>query len=258
MTERELIFTSVLNLDRTQLYLGDYRINNRHAGRLADIFLQRARGRPLQYILGKADFFGLEFEVNGSVFIPRFETEILVETAIELARQNSLFKILDVGTGSGCIAISIAKNIQQAVIDALDISLSALTVARKNASNHNVDGRVRFLNGDLFPPGGSYGLIVSNPPYIRRGDLCSLPQKVKQEPLIALDGGDDGLDFYRRIAKGVNFHLEEGGFLLMEMGCGQAEEVRDILKELRLFDRIELIKDYSNIERVIVARKKGK
>lgn len=256
MTETELILSSALDLDRARLYLGDYKIDERQAALIADIMRQRREGKPLQYILGEAEFFGLNFEVNGAVLIPRPETEILVEAAIDISRGNSLFNILDIGTGCGCIAVGMAKSLQRVSIDATDISAAALTVARKNAASHGVSGRIRFINADIFPVEGLYDMIVSNPPYIAVSDMPGLAPEVKEEPPAALNGGSDGLDFYRRIASGTGRYLKEKGFLIIEIGYGQSGDVKNILRNTRLFDKIQVIKDYSGIERVVVAGRK--
>jgi release factor glutamine methyltransferase len=267
MTEAELVFTHVMRCDRTALYLDrDSVLDKTVSGRLSAVLRRRAGGEPLAYILGTQEFMGFSFEVDQVVLIPRMETEILVETAVNYAagapeHRGTGLKILDVGTGSGNISVSLARLLPDAAIDALDISEEALSVARKNARLNNVEQRVRFIHSDLFNcsyerRATSYELIVSNPPYIPAGEIARLQPEVRREPRIALDGGKDGLDFYRRIIKDSPCCLKEGGYLLMEIGFGQREAVEEILKESKRFDIEEIVKDYSGIERVVVAQKR--
>ncbi|MDD5730642.1 MAG: peptide chain release factor N(5)-glutamine methyltransferase [Candidatus Omnitrophica bacterium] len=265
MNETELLFTHVLNCDRASLYLDKERALNKDEVLFISAALKRRiRGEPIAYILGKQEFMGLDFKVNKDVLIPRQETEILVESAIKAAGTLKLsrsgpLKILDVGTGSGCIAISLAKFLPREEISAVDVSEKALAVALENAKLH--DARVKFINSDLFvrcpTPEARYDIIVSNPPYIPSLEIEKLQPEVRYEPRAALDGGNDGLDFYRRIIKSAGEYLKDNGLLIMEMGFGQKDAVKNILQKSGNFEIIDMVKDYSDIERVIIGKNHG-
>jgi release factor glutamine methyltransferase len=252
MIESELLFTQVLGCDRVSLYLNkDKRLTSDQARFISSSLEKRIKGEPLQYILGKTEFMGLEFRVNKKVLIPRPETETLVEAAIKYAKGK---KILDLGTGSGCIAVSIAKKSPGSDVTAVDISKDALDIAKENAELNRV--KVRFLRTKLFK--GlltKYDLIISNPPYIPRDQIRSLQPELKYEPFIALDGGNDGLAFYRKIIKEAPDYLKDNGILIMEMGFNQRKWIEGILRRVKHFNIIEVIKDYNNIDRVIVVQK---
>ena len=220
----------------------------------------RAERKPLQYIIGKCEFMGFSFAVNTDVLIPRQDTEILVECAVksvkELCKKRDILpeqlKILDMCTGSGCIGISIAK-ITNAHVTCADISEGALKCAKQNGErlyNENI----RFVQSDLFENiSGEFDVIVSNPPYVVHDEIKSLmPEVSLYEPCLALDGGKDGLIFYRRIVENADRYLTDSGVLLFEIGSEQAEEVCAILKENR-FKNTEVIKDLAGLDRVIKA-----
>jgi len=215
---------------------------------------ERIQGRPFQYILGEQYFMGLKFFVDENVLIPRADTEILVYKVLEMIKDRENVKILDMCTGSGCIAISLAKLRENAEVFAADISEEALKVAKKNSEMNQVD--VKFFQSDLFEnvPNEGFDIIVSNPPYIASEEMKNLAPDVLREPHSALDGGDDGLDFYGAISESAFYYLKDGGIIVFEIGYDQAERVTDILKELK-YKNIELIKDYSNNDRVLVAVK---
>lgn len=258
MDEAELLFTGILNCDRASLYLErDRPLAKEKAAFVARALERRILREPLQYILGKTEFMGLEFKLNCQVLIPRQETEILVEAVLRIAGGYRRCKILDIGTGSGNIAVSLAKFLPQAQITATDISRGALDIAQENAKRQAVAGKIKFIQSDLFASlpisDKRYALCVSNPPYIPTGQIRELAPEIKYEPVIALDGGIDGLDFYRRIAAQAPKYLEPEGFLILEIGFGQLPRLKGILRGCN-FEIIEVIKDYSNIERVIVAR----
>ncbi len=227
---------------------------------LQNLVSRRARGEPLQYLTGEREFFGYLFRVTPDVLVPRPETEFLVEKALDLARGSLLPKprFLDVGTGSGCIAISIAAEIPSSVCWAVDISLEALRVARQNSIRHSVADRIVWIQADLldcFPRKPSFDFIVCNPPYIPSGDYGSLPPEVRDyEPQEALIGGESGLDIYRRMVPGVSSRLAAGGSLLLEMGAGQAEPVAALVKREGLFIET-IINDLQGIPRCLVGRK---
>lgn len=215
---------------------------------------KRIQGEPLQYILGEQYFMGLKFIVNENVLIPRADTEILVYKVIDMIGDKTNIKILDMCTGSGCIAISLAKNIKCPEVFAVDISTEALKVAQENAKLNDVN--VTFVESDLFDnlPEEKYDIIVSNPPYITINEMKNLESEVLKEPYQALYGGEDGLDFYKKISKNACKYLKEDGFLIFEIGYLQGNDVRNILKEFR-YKNIEIIKDYSDNDRVIVSQK---
>jgi len=260
MNEAELLFTQILSCSRAKLYLDrGRRLKRKEASFLACALRRRFYGEPVQYILGKTEFMGFEFRVTTDVFIPRPETEILVETALKIVHSSKFIvhRILDVGTGSGNIAISLAKFLPSAKVTATDISEKALEIARQNALLNNVE--INFFRTDLFSNYElrtiNYELIVSNPPYIPSAEIENLQSELSYEPRIALDGGSDGLDFYRRIVLKAPGYLNRGGFLIMEIGFNQCLAIKEIIKSIDKFEIIEVVKDYSNIDRVIVARK---
>jgi len=263
MNEAELLFTEVLGYGRVGLYQNRHLLlDEAQSSLIASVLKRRVRGEPLPYILGKTEFMGLHFIVNRCVLIPRPETEILIETALKYVtkspnHQITRLNILDLGTGSGCIAVSLAKFLPNTTITATDISEEAIEIARQNALINNVE--INFLCSDLFNNlklrTSRFGLIVSNPPYVRRQDLNSLQPEISYEPGIALDGGQDGMDFYRRIIRDVPDHLEEKGFLIIEIGYAQSGPIRKLFEKSGFLEIIDIVKDYNNIDRVIVARK---
>jgi len=273
MNEAELLFTEILNCDRVSLYLkGDLRLDKDKSCFISLALERRILGEPIQYILGKTEFMGLDFRLTPDVFIPRPETEILVETALKYVTSHqspvTSKKILDVGTGSGNIAISLAKFLPQTEIFATDISKKTLEIASLNAKLNKVSGKIKFIQSDLFTdypclpdrqglPITDYDIIVSNPPYIITAEIDSLQPEISYEPRIAVDGGKDGLDFYRRIINESASYLKLGGFLIMEMGFNQKEAIEDILQKSENYKIIDVVGDYNNIERVLVAKRYG-
>lgn len=218
---------------------------------------RRAAGEPIQYILGEAEFYGLPFEVMPDVLIPRPETEHLVEKVIELAPLFEQPRILDVGTGSGAIAVSLAHDWPQASITAIDQSVAALEIAHQNAERNGFASRIRFLRGDLLNPvhGEQFEIVASNPPYIPSSDRASLAVEVRDfEPAAALFAGDDGLDVIRRLIPEAFAGLSRGGFLAMEFGYGQWPAVSALLAESG-FVEIEFTADLQGIPRVATARR---
>ena len=212
---------------------------------------------PVQYITGQTKFCGLDFIVNEDVLIPRPETELLVETVMAVSKCQGVkvSRMLDLCTGSGCIAISLTKSIPECKIVASDISEAALDIARLNAEKNGVCDNIKFIQSDLFNNIiGKFDIIASNPPYIAGYEFKSLQKEVLMEPHIALDGGKDGLDFYRRIISEAARHLNRGGYLIMEIGFGQKESVAEIIKNSNELELLEVKKDFSGIDRVIVAQ----
>lgn len=260
MNEAELVLTHVLKCNRLSLYLNkDVCLDRKESAQVSSILKRRIIGEPLQYILGSSEFMGLEFKVDQRALIPRPETEILVSCALEKIKLSAKFappKILDLGTGSGCIAVCLAKLLPQALIWATDVSLEALQLAKENADLHKV--KVKFLQGDIFSAlkknRDKFDLIISNPPYIARKEFSGLAKEISFEPALALKAGIDGLDFYRRIISQAAGYLKEDGFLILEMGMSQRGCIENMLIKSKNFKVIEVIKDYNNIERVIVVR----
>lgn len=213
------------------------------------------QGIPLQYITNEQSFMGISFYVDENVLIPRPDTEILVEEIIEIAKKENKTKILDMCTGSGAIAVSLAKYIKEANVTAVDISKGALEVAKQNAKSANVN--VEFIESDLFKSvREAFDIIVSNPPYIRTDVILNLDEEVKKEPMLALDGGITGLDFYKRIIKEAKDYLNEDGYLAVEIGYDQKEDVMEIFKQEGYKD-IYSKKDFGNNDRIVVGKKVG-
>lgn len=218
------------------------------------------RGIPIEHITNQKEFMKLNFFVNENVLIPRQDTEILVEEVIQIV--NKKFKnfkninILDLCTGSGAIAVSLAKYISNSEITALDISYKALEIANYNAKKNNVEERITFVESNLFEklPKEKYDIIVSNPPYIRKDFIKKLDINVRQEPEIALNGGIDGLDFYRRIAKNAVEYLKYNSYLCFEIGYDQKEDVIDILKKEEKYTEIYSKKDLCDNDRIVIAK----
>lgn len=266
MNEIELLFTDILNCPRHQLYLDrDITLDILKRRILAVALSRRFTGEPIQYILGKADFMGLSFWINPSVFIPRPETEILVETVIKYVRPLTSLSarpldILDIGTGSGCIAIALAKFLGEANIVAIDISKAALEVAESNSRLNSTSDKIEFIHMDIFDlkyrlsGNRKFDIIVSNPPYIPSDKIKDLPKEVRFEPRLALDGGREGLCFHRRIIKDCHPLLRDNGLLVMEIGSGQYERMKKMFKDSGNLEIIDIIKDYSDIDRVVVGR----
>ncbi|MCX7661654.1 MAG: peptide chain release factor N(5)-glutamine methyltransferase [Candidatus Omnitrophica bacterium] len=261
MKEAELVFTEILGISRLGLYLeSKKRLDKNIALRVSQILRRRIRGEPLPYILGKTEFFGMEFKINPSAFIPRPETEILIEETIQIIKEQNLErpKILDIGTGSGCIAISLAKFFSQAEILALDISGSSLSLAKENARLNKV--KIKFLKSDLFEGlknTEKFDIIVSNPPYIPRNRLSELHPELRFEPRISLDGGKDGLYFYRRIFRDSPRYIKDNGFLILEIGIDQIPKIKKIIKKQKRLSLVRITKDYHGLDRVITLKKYG-
>ena len=213
-----------------------------------------AKGVPLQHITHSQEFMKMDFYVDENVLIPRPDTEILVEEVIKIASKMNKPKILDLCTGSGAIAISIAKNVPEAEVHAIDISSKALEIAKKNAKN--LGAKVKFTKSNLFEKLNKtkFDIIVSNPPYIKRDDINYLSQEVKNEPELALDGGIDGLDFYRKIAKQAIDYLKFESYLCLEIGYDQKDDVIEIIKQQENYSRTYSKKDLGGNDRIIVTQ----
>jgi release factor glutamine methyltransferase len=246
-----------LNVTSTEIYsLLHEPLGEDDRERCLEVLERRLKREPLAYIEGRKGFFGYEFSVNPSVLVPRPETELLVETAIrEIKRfDSSPVKLADVGTGSGCIAISIARAIPTADVTAVDVSSDALNVARANAERLNLNGRIRFVQSDLFAAlqgekTGGFDIIVSNPPYVATSEFSQLTPDLFFEPRLALDGGDDGLRVIAPLIREARAMLAPGGVLLLEIGTAQGDQVRELLLKAG-FSLIRVEKDYGGHDRI--------
>lgn len=243
LTRQELVFEGDRAIPRHQLY------------RLEAMLDRRAAGEPVQYILGSADFMGLRFRVDGAVLIPRQDTETLVEaTLIELRQRPGRPALLDLCAGSGCVGLSLASLAPNARITLADVSHEALEIARANQKDLGV--KVELRQGDLFNAVGRerFDIIASNPPYIPTSELSGLQQELRFEPRIALDGGSDGLDFYRRIAEGAVDHLNPGGAIFLEVGINEAQPVLELVKARLPCAQAGTVKDLNGVERVVFGK----
>lgn len=248
--EAEWLLCEALALDRVGLYLNfDKPLSDAELTTFRQMVARRAKREPLQHILGTQEFMGLEFKVSPAVLIPRHDTETLLQEALRVAPNAAT--ALDIGTGSGCVAISLAKNLANTGVVSVDISAEALELAAQNAADNGV--QVDFRQGSIFEPvaGERFDLIVSNPPYIPTADLAGLEPEVRDyEPRTALDGGADGLVFYRQIITQAAEHLTARGWLLVEIGIGQGEQVKELFASAG-FSAIFTANDPGGIERVV-------
>jgi release factor glutamine methyltransferase len=263
--DAEVLLSHILGKDRGWLLAHSKdRLDQKQAKFFEGSLERRARHEPLQYIIGTQEFWGLEFTVSPDVLIPRPETELIVETAINIIRaKGTEALIVDLCTGSGCIAVSLAKELGDARIFAVDTSGQALAIARKNSQRHGVSARIRFLEGDLYAPleeldiCSRVDVITANPPYIRSGDMPMLQPEVRDyEPKLALIAGADGTDVQRAIIGRASDFLKDHGTLIMEMGMGQAQALTRMVDETGSYDKPEILKDLAGIDRVLVARRK--
>ncbi|MFZ3138676.1 MAG: peptide chain release factor N(5)-glutamine methyltransferase [Thermodesulfovibrionales bacterium] len=287
--EAELIVSHCLGIDRLHLYKEDPDIPEKILLQIYEYLRRRAAREPLQYILGYTEFHGLKIKVGPGVLIPRPETELLVEEAVKIIRSKqsnpplppfskvgdggitdseinlkSILKILDLCTGSGCIALALAIEFPDAKVYGTDTSEVAIRYAEENARINDINN-VEFLRGSLFEPFGKLtapgqssfkaGLIISNPPYIKRDEIGNLqPEITDWEPGEALDGGEDGLNYYKMLIPEARNYLKENGYLVLEIGIGQSDEVKWMAEEAG-FQDIIVIRDYSGIERILIANK---
>jgi release factor glutamine methyltransferase len=258
--EAELIVSHCLGIDRLHIYKENPDIPGNILLQIYEYLRRRVAREPLQYIIGYTEFHGLKIKVGPGVLIPRPETELLVEEAIKTVH-NSHFtslRILDLCTGSGCIALALAREFPDAQVYGTDTSELALTYARENADRNRMQN-VTFLKGSLFDPLKNsdlkFDVIISNPPYIKRHEITNLqPEITDWEPGEALDGGEDGLDYYKMLIPEAGNYLKENGYLVLEIGIGQSDEVKWMAEEAG-FQDIIVIRDYSGIERILIAKK---
>lgn len=264
--EAESIIAHCLGIDRLLLYRDNPEMRDATIFEIDELLKRRARREPLQYILGYTEFHGLKIKVGRGVLVPRPETELLVEEAVKILKKYALrimkFKVLDLCTGSGCIALALAKEFPEAEIYGTDTSEVAIEYAVENAVINDVRN-VTFLKGSLFEPLRStaqilpvvFDLIVSNPPYIKRDDMKHLQPEIRAwEPAEALDGGEDGLDYYRIMIPEARFYLRENGSLILEIGVGQAKDIKEMAGNAG-FRSVSLVNDYAGIERILIAKK---
>jgi release factor glutamine methyltransferase len=255
-----ILLSFLMNVNRAKLFMNyeseapEFLVENYQR-----VIQERGSGIPLQHITGITEFMGLPFKVTPDVLIPRHETELLVEEALKIISPNT--KVLELCTGSGCIALSILKLYDSVSVTAADISEGAVFVAKENAKHLGIPigtapGKVEFIMGDLFEPvKGTYDLIIVNPPYIKSGDIKDLMPEVRDhDPMIALDGGPDGLCFYRRLLHEAKDYMNEEGYLLMEIGQDQAKDVLELAEAN--YTAIKVTQDYSNRDRIVLLQKK--
>jgi release factor glutamine methyltransferase len=263
--DAEVLLSATLGMSRVKLYTHfDQPVLPEELNRFKGMIQRRLKREPVAYILGEREFWSLPFKVTRDVLIPRPETETLVSESIQLfssgAFQDDHPQILEIGTGSGAISISLATELPAVAVVATDISEKALAVAAENAARHQVSHRIRLIRGDLFSPlpmGAKFHLILSNPPYISREQFSDLPPDVRDfEPPVALEGGKDGLEFYRQAFPHVSEFLLPGGWLLMEIGAGQDRDILQIVSKNRDLDEFDFIPDLTGIKRVFKARKR--
>lgn len=250
-----LLMQYILNKPRQYLLIHDNEeLTNKQEKSYLENIEKMIKGVPLQHITHSQEFMKMNFYVNEKVLIPRPDTEILVEEVINIAKKINAKKILDLCTGSGAIAISLAKYIENSQITAVDISEEALRIAKLNAVNNNVEDKITFVKSDLFENivKEKYDIIVSNPPYIKKDFMKKLDKEVQQEPYIALDGGYDGLDFYRKIISEGYQYLKFKGYLCMEIGYDQKQEVFDIIKSQEKYSNTYSKIDLGGNDRIVV------
>jgi release factor glutamine methyltransferase len=258
--ESEILLAHALGCPRIELYTRfDEVVGEGPRSRFRELVRRRAEGCPVAYLVGYREFYKLPFRVSPAVLIPRPETEHLVELALRLAANYSQLRVLDLCTGSGCIAVSVAYYCKSAQVVATDVSADAVEVARTNAAQHGVAQRIEFRTGDLFSPiqpDERFDLILSNPPYVAHEDLPQLHRQIRDyEPRLALDGGAGGLTFYQRIAQQVSEFLAPGARLLLEIGYDQEEAVTALLAAVPGLSVEETVRDLARLPRIVVARR---
>jgi len=261
--EAEILIAYGAGIEALEMYRDNPDMTDAQICAAEEFLGRRLLREPLSYIIGHEEFLGLTLEVGPGVLIPRPETELMAEHAIKTTRaQNTEHRtqtVLDLCTGSGCLALALARGIPSSQVYGVDISDAAVGYAKRNALRNNINNAT-FLHGDLFAPfkkRGFFDLIISNPPYIRSGDITGLQPEIREwEPETALDGGEDGLDFYRRIIPSAREYLKDRGMLMIEIGAGQADDTADIIKSAG-YSQFRIIKDYNGIDRILEAEWKN-
>lgn len=249
-----ILMQYVLKIDRNKLIINkndnvDINKENEYKEYIEKII----KGKPVQYITNNQEFMKLNFYVDENVLIPQPDTEILVEKVIKSIDIMENIEILDMCTGSGCIGISLAKNIKNTKVTLVDISKEAIEIAKKNAIQNEVENKITFIQSDMFENvKGKFDIIVSNPPYIKTDIIQTLDKQVQNEPHIALDGGEDGLDFYKILINEAHKYLKKDGKIFLEIGYDQKQEVENLVKQSKHYKKIETIKDLSQNDRVII------
>ncbi len=261
MTEDELFLTAVLNCSRSELFTHPVTLDHKQQELLGTMRRRRSAGEPVQYICGFTEFMGYRIEVGPGVLVPRPETEILVDAVIEESRrhQGQGLSVLDIATGSGCIPIALVRGIPACKVAGVDISGEALSFARRNSDINGVSGRIDFIERDVFwfmdETKHHFDIVTANPPYIPSAMIPELPEDVRREPALALDGGADGLHFYRYIVPGALRLLKSGGLLALEFGDGQRKDLENLFAITGGWDKIRFIKDNAGRDRVVLAYK---
>lgn len=258
----KLLIAKVLNKPKEYLIInGKEELKKDKILEIKDNIEKIINGYPIQYITGNQEFMGFNFFVNENVLIPQPDTEILVEEVLDILKKTKKYKILDLCTGSGAIAISISKILANSIVDdnikisASDISLKALAVAKINAKKNDV--KIEFIQADVFDKiGKKFDIIVSNPPYIKTAVIKKLNLEVQNEPYIALNGGKDGLDFYRKIINNAYKYLEADGYLALEIGFDQRQEVIEIIENTNKYKEVYSKKDLANNDRVVICKRR--
>jgi release factor glutamine methyltransferase len=259
--DAEVLLSFTLGQDKLEFLKNpEMTINEAQLSSYRNLITRRVRWEPVAYITGRKEFWTFTLEVNEDVLIPRPDTEIIIEEALEICRKidSSEIKILDIGTGSGAIALALATEISNVRIVATDISAAALALAQKNACALQLENKIDFRQGDLFEPTeGFFHIIICNPPYIPEDEYKELPAGVRDyEPQIALLAGKKGTEFYEKLIYEAIDYLEKNGWLLMEIGAKQEKTVREIIEESGFYDSVEMRRDYAGLPRVMRARRK--
>jgi release factor glutamine methyltransferase len=259
MSDDELFLTAILKCSRSELLIHPVSLTDEQEERFNAMRSRRASGEPVQYICGFTEFMGHRIEVGPGVLVPRPETEVLVDVFIKKLKMCPKSFVLDIGTGSGCIPVSLTKELPSCRAIGLDISTEALHYACRNAKINGVSDRVEFILRDVFwfldETKYRFDAMISNPPYIPSAMIAGLPVDVRREPLMALDGGPDGLHFYRFIIPGALRVLKPGGFIALEFGDGQLKELENLFVITGGWDKIQVIKDNAGKDRAIIACK---
>jgi release factor glutamine methyltransferase len=261
LLDAQTLLAEALGCDRTYLIINYNKVlTENELARYQALIERRASGEPLQYITGHQEFFGLEFEVTPDVLIPRPETEIIIEETIRIVEREKFVRplIVDAGTGSGCLAVTLAREIDRLRAIATDISTAALLVAKRNAARHGMIGRIDFIAADMFNAFTEIpfaDIIISNPPYVSHQELATLQREVRDwEPKVALTDFDDGLSFYRRLLSEAPARLKAGGYLICEMGYTQSDVITAMI-DPAIWAEPDILKDLQGIPRTIVIRK---